>query len=427
MHRRARFGGTKDSESKMRNGPYSRLKFAMLDRENPLALVDAFVAFCAINDRQALQTLFDSGVLSHKPVEVEHRVALMELATCSYFRSFAGDSSAIKPITDGTEILIPLCSTHQQHRLMNLFIDRNLIDGIASCISAGVDPHRPLLSPSGDSCESNPIIGPSPYSRMLKKLNPVEWSCLEAACSILRKKTPFIPIGCRSEADINGNYSGEFEDVVSLCFGNSFGYIDEDIRLKRILGNLDMESSDSPTSEQVAHLLPKLIQTSISGSGHYISTDRCFMLCDILVAIGESAKPSIQYMSGATENPNYSMGRYLLTRFCEVHSAQPEKRQNIIGGVQNLLECGFPVDQRDAQCSDTPLMIAARLGNLELMRLLLDHGARLDVWNAMSETPYMAAKNVDSFDAMALLDAHRSRLAIDEIMASQTPIRMVIP
>lgn len=55
-----------------------------------------------------------------------------------------------------------------------------------------------------------------------------------------------------------------------------------------------------------------------------------------------------------------------------------------------LIQKGARVDLKDGQ-GNTPLMLAARIGNLDAARVLISRGANLNTTNAAGETPLIAA------------------------------------
>ncbi len=55
-----------------------------------------------------------------------------------------------------------------------------------------------------------------------------------------------------------------------------------------------------------------------------------------------------------------------------------------------LVQKGARIDLKDNQ-GDTPLMAAARIGNIEAARILISRGANLNVSNSAGETPLIAA------------------------------------
>lgn len=55
-----------------------------------------------------------------------------------------------------------------------------------------------------------------------------------------------------------------------------------------------------------------------------------------------------------------------------------------------LIQKGARVDLKDGQ-GNTPLMLAARIGNLDAARILISRGANLNATNSMGETPLIAS------------------------------------
>ena len=65
-------------------------------------------------------------------------------------------------------------------------------------------------------------------------------------------------------------------------------------------------------------------------------------------------------------------------------------RERDLNWVGFLIQKGARVDLKDNQ-GNTPLMVAARIGNLEAARLLLAKGAQLNASNSTGETPLIMA------------------------------------
>lgn len=70
-----------------------------------------------------------------------------------------------------------------------------------------------------------------------------------------------------------------------------------------------------------------------------------------------------------------------------LHIAVKERDLSWVGF---LLQKGARIDLKDGQ-GNTPLMVAARIGNLDAARVLISRGANLNVTNATGETPLIAA------------------------------------
>lgn len=70
-----------------------------------------------------------------------------------------------------------------------------------------------------------------------------------------------------------------------------------------------------------------------------------------------------------------------------LHIAVKERDLSWVGF---LIQKGARVDLKDGQ-GNTPLMVAARIGNLEAARLLISRNANMNATNAAGETPLIAA------------------------------------
>lgn len=65
-------------------------------------------------------------------------------------------------------------------------------------------------------------------------------------------------------------------------------------------------------------------------------------------------------------------------------------KERDLGWVGFLIQKGARVDLKDGQ-GNTPLMVAARIGNLEAARILISRNANLNATNGTGETPLIAA------------------------------------
>ncbi|MBI4904446.1 MAG: ankyrin repeat domain-containing protein [Acidobacteria bacterium] len=95
-------------------------------------------------------------------------------------------------------------------------------------------------------------------------------------------------------------------------------------------------------------------------------------------------------------------------------------RDNDIANIQSMLSSGAPVDLRDAR-GTTPLMHAAAIGSIEMMKVLLKAGADVNSRNGLDATPLVwAASNPDK--AKLLMEAGAQVNVVTKM--GRTPLMM---
>ena len=74
--------------------------------------------------------------------------------------------------------------------------------------------------------------------------------------------------------------------------------------------------------------------------------------------------------------------------------------------VQAAVRMGVDVNSRSLPKNSSPLMVAARFGHLAVVQLLLEHGAKVNLWDTDYATALDCALQSGSLDIVALLRKH---------------------
>ncbi len=77
-----------------------------------------------------------------------------------------------------------------------------------------------------------------------------------------------------------------------------------------------------------------------------------------------------------------------------------------IGIVKELLALNANIHARDTYFANTPLMLACLTGNIEIVTLLLEHGAEINIENNFGLTPFFIAIEQNNEELISLLLAH---------------------
>jgi hypothetical protein len=105
-----------------------------------------------------------------------------------------------------------------------------------------------------------------------------------------------------------------------------------------------------------------------------------------------------QHIPSSSENSTISDSKLAkMSQYCHFFSQSPEKNLylasnlGLLEEVKNILEKKPNVDCTDASFGNTPLLFAARHGHLEIVELLLDHGATINKPANTGNTPLIEA------------------------------------
>ena len=162
-------------------------------------------------------------------------------------------------------------------------------------------------------------------------------------------------------------------------------------------------------SEQSIDLLLKH-GAEIDDSGALAHFARYEQLKLLKVLLARGAKPSDLALVHASHAKYTAIVKLLLDA-----GAKPESKDSLVlWGVEDLeiatmlIDAGFPVnvhqnDQRYQDPGGTPLHIAALAGNLEMVRLLIARGAKVDATRKNTETPLFYAVGNRTTDMVNLL------------------------
>jgi len=95
--------------------------------------------------------------------------------------------------------------------------------------------------------------------------------------------------------------------------------------------------------------------------------------------------------------------------------------------AQFLLKSGAKADEKLPENEETALHAAARSGAVPVIKVLLDHGAKVDALNEDGITPLMVAAHEGNAGAVSLLiekgaDVHRKSTAVTSVIAHWTPL-----
>ena len=138
-------------------------------------------------------------------------------------------------------------------------------------------------------------------------------------------------------------------------------------------------------------LLPKDFE-ALLGTGDLPALKAVFDQCDVNARGGYTKRPALAFNACSDE-----LSRWLVAQGADI-TAQDTYGETPLhsraghwrGAIGVLLELGADVHARDSR-GDTPLHRAARIGNVQTVRQLLDHGAQVDALNSRQLTPLASA------------------------------------
>ena len=92
-----------------------------------------------------------------------------------------------------------------------------------------------------------------------------------------------------------------------------------------------------------------------------------------------------------------------------------------IDTIQEYIDKGFSVDEKSPHVGDTALLLATASGHRDIVELLLEHGANVDVQDNYGTTALMAAANRGNRDMVELLLEHGANPNKQMIATEYTP------
>ena len=159
---------------------------------------------------------------------------------------------------------------------------------------------------------------------------------------------------------------------------------------------------DGPALEVLVKALGQETDLLRAVEENWVHTTRC------LVSRGIGVK----YMSKALANA-YSYDYVALARTLEEYGATKEKaavaralRRQLFVTAERLIRAGYEVNGRFFEHYRTPLHYAVHNGRADLVRLLLQHGARVQIYDRDGLQPHHVAARSQQWNCLALLLSH---------------------